>query len=253
MTEAPTRSPQVPPLRCVHCLEPLEDRTADHLLPHSWYPTSTPSSVQRATFPSCKACNVSHGAIEDRLRSSLVLALDPSAEAAKGLVQSVRRSMDPERGRNDNDRRLREARRNQVFQQVLRADEVEECSILPGLGPRPGTPVKDQVALTVEPKDVHALVEKLVRGITYIDTGLYIGPSHEILAVTLDARELDELKTAMRSHGATTTLGPGLLYEVARSPEDPLAAWYVFRIWQSLTLPALSRSRTKRPACEAEQ
>jgi len=159
--------------------------------------------------------------------------------------------MDPERGRNDNDRRLRQGRRNRVFQQVLRADQVEEYSILPGLGPHPGTPVQDQVALTVEPKDVHALVEKLVRGITYLDTGLYIGPTHEILAVTLDCRELGELKAALRSHGAATTLGPGLLYKVARSSKDPLSAWYVFRFWQSLTLPALSRSITKIPACEA--
>jgi hypothetical protein len=66
--------------------------------------------------------------------------------------------------------------------------------------------------------------------------------THEILAVTLDTRELDELN-GLAQPQTTTTLGPGLLYEVARSPEDPLVAWYVFRIWQSLTL-ALSRALT---------
>lgn len=121
-------------MRCVHCLGSISEVTRDHWLPTSWYPSSTEAELERWTFPSCVECNRRYGQIEDRLRSRLALALDPTAPAAQGIVDSVHRGMSPGRGRNDRDRAARAARRTQIMEDMLAAHEVPAHAVLPGLG-----------------------------------------------------------------------------------------------------------------------
>ena len=77
---------------CIHCVK-SEGSTDDHIFPSSWYPTSTPSTVQRLTAPCCPDCNGEFGKLEKDLLIRLVLALDTSSDAARGLDERVFRSL----------------------------------------------------------------------------------------------------------------------------------------------------------------
>src|SRR6516164_1177736 len=73
--------------RCIHCRAKLVSGTKDHVFPDSWYPDSTPKSVQRWTVPSCARCNRESGEFENEAFIRLALCVDPRKEAAKGLAK----------------------------------------------------------------------------------------------------------------------------------------------------------------------
>lgn len=152
---------------CVHC-RMNAGTTRDHWFPESWYPSTTPADLEKWTFPSCWECNQRYGKIESRLQSRLALALSPSAPASREVVESVRRSMNPARGRNDRDRRARAARRERLVEQSFSAELAPQHAVLPGLGPAAGVPLSEQVAAFVGADDLRGFVEKLVRGLTYL-------------------------------------------------------------------------------------
>src|SRR5882757_1903236 len=78
------------PKRCVHCLR-LKVSEDDHVFAFSWYPDTTPTTVQRWTAPSCPRCNRTFGELETDLLARLIGCVDPKAEAASGLHANVLR------------------------------------------------------------------------------------------------------------------------------------------------------------------
>lgn len=213
--------------------------TKDHLFPASWYPSTTPPTTQRPTVPSCPACNARMGKIEDRLRLRLPLALDPGAPAAQGLVESVHRAVSPAAGRDARDQAARAATLKRLLDSALPATEVPMDSVLPGLGPHAGTPFEEQVATTVRAEDLHAFIEKLVRGTTYLDLQVLIDDRYVIHVQPVDPRDAGFLKGPLARFGRVRDLGPGLSLRVARVPEDPVVAIYEFVLWDRLTMYAI--------------
>jgi len=215
----------------------METPTKDHLFPASWYPSTTPPTTQRPTVPSCPACNARLGQIEERLR--LLLALDPGAPAAQGVVESVHRAMSPAAGRDARDQAARAATLKHLLDSALPAPDVPMTSVLPGLGPHAGTPFEEQVATTVRAEDLHAFIEKLVRGTTYLDRQLLIDDRYIIHVQPIDPSDAGFLQDPLRRFGKALDLGPGLCLTVARAPEDPVAAIYEFVLWDRLTMYAI--------------
>src|SRR6266851_4649627 len=79
--------------RCVHCLRVSEELTRDHAFPNSWYPDTTPKSVQRWTAPSCLRCNNELGRFEEDLLLRVVLCIDPRMPAVAGVAARALRSL----------------------------------------------------------------------------------------------------------------------------------------------------------------
>src|SRR5262245_28735672 len=77
--------------RCVHCCGIAT--TKDHVFPDSWYPESTPKTVQRWTVPSCKPCNRDLCKTEREVFVRLGLCVNPEKLAATGISKRVIRSM----------------------------------------------------------------------------------------------------------------------------------------------------------------
>lgn len=223
---------------CVHCGRRVAD-TQDHWFPASWWPAGVLPNVQRFTFPSCRDCNGRLGEIEDRLRSRLALGLSPSAPGAQGLVQSVHRSMNPERGKSHRDRSARRERREKLFRQTFPLDLMPTNSILPGLGPVPDVPLSEQLASGVAPADLEAFVEKLVRGLTYIQLQRLVPESHKIRMHLFQPEGAVPFTDHLDRAGTTLNFGPAIRARVARAPENALAAVYEFIIWERLTVYAL--------------
>lgn len=128
--------------RCCHCLNYCDRLSWDHVLPQSWYPDSTPRNVERWQMPACLKCNQKYGRIETELLLRLALGLDPTAEAAKGVVERVHRSFDPAKARNSSDQEARLRRRAGIATRVMPRAIVRPENVMPGLGHHPTRPSK---------------------------------------------------------------------------------------------------------------
>lgn len=228
---------------CVHCRAHPGD-TEDHWFPKSWSPSTAPPEILGWTFPSCRRCNGVLGAIEDRLRSRLALALPPDSAAAQRVLPSVHKSMNPNLGRSDRDRRARKKRRDRFFQERLDPHLVPSNSYLPGLGPAPDVPMSEAFLTGVAPADLEAFVGKLVRGLTFIQTERLITSPYEIRmkmfqpeGAQLFADQLDRTPSTIK-----VDFAPAIRARVARAIDDPLQGIFEFIIWERLTVYAICRS-----------
>jgi hypothetical protein len=75
--------------RCVHCLEPLERETADHIIPRSWYSDNTPDRIQRWTVPSCPCCNKKLGAAEKDLMVAMALCIGQGYRSVRHVIEGT--------------------------------------------------------------------------------------------------------------------------------------------------------------------
>jgi hypothetical protein len=137
--------------RCIHCREVLIKRTKDHVFPSSWYPDSTPPTVQRWTAPSCERCNGEFGEMEKELFVRLALCVDPRKPAAQGLSERAVRSFGVDvQGISEEERRHREALRDKIRGEMKPYTPDIEPHILPGLGPHPELPAGEQIRIDIQ-------------------------------------------------------------------------------------------------------
>src|SRR5712664_1013637 len=96
--------------RCVHCGKNPEKLTKDHVFPDSWYPESTPRTVQHWTVPACLPCNGELGLVEKEVFVRLGLCVNPQKVAATGISKRVIRSLGiGAEGLDEDEKRIRSA------------------------------------------------------------------------------------------------------------------------------------------------
>ena len=140
--------------RCVHCLE--QATTKDHVFPDSWYPESTPTTVQRWTVPCCVRCNGELGQAETEVFVRLALCVNPQKIAASGLSQRAIRSMGIRaRELGENEKRIRDALKNRVLKGARPISEEGRRNLLPGLGPHPEAPSEQQILIDIPAELLH--------------------------------------------------------------------------------------------------
>jgi hypothetical protein len=152
--------------RCVHCLRFTDDITDDHVFPYSWYPESTPTTVQRWTVPCCRLCNKNLGTMETDLLVRLAFCLNPKLEAAKGVFEKALRSLGIGAGElAPKEREHRENRRLKLKAEFIPVTAGEQMpSTIPGLAQTPGT-AKD--AVPIPWAGLSIIAEKIARGCEY--------------------------------------------------------------------------------------
>ncbi len=232
-------------MRCVHCLRTVseDNLTEDHWLPVAWYPSTTPRNLEKLSFPACRCCNNRYGKIEDQLQSRLALALDPTEPAAQGIVQSVHRAIDPKKGRDGRDSRMRAARKKALWKDLFPARLAPSYATIPGLGPYSNIPLDDQIAFGVEAESLEAFVQKLVRGLAYIQLERYVESTYEIEMHLLQNEDAHVFTDLLDGFGITLDRSPAIRARIARNPADPISALHEFIIWERFTIYALSSPR----------
>src|SRR5712664_1759312 len=123
--------PKAKPGRCVHCLQVVAAITDDHLFPKSWYPETTPANLEKWKIPACDSCNKAYGKLESELRLQLAACVDPKSEAAAGIWQKVLDALNPAKGRNPLDMRMRKLARQRFLKQLRPAAGVPMEHVLP--------------------------------------------------------------------------------------------------------------------------
>jgi hypothetical protein len=218
--------------RCVHCLRPSESITADHGFPDSWYPDTTPDSVQRWTAPSCPKCNGELGRLEKDLLIRVVLCIDPKKEAVSGLFSKVLRSLGLDAdGLSETEKTHRERLRAKLRSELIPyADVAGRPGAIPGLGPYENSPW----AVPIPWASLSIIAEKIARVCEHkIEARFVEGPYGVGTAVDLASGIVPE---PLAPFAKIFDFGPG--FKVTRlSPiEDPLIVRYWISIWDTLHL-----------------
>ena len=217
--------------RCVHCLRFTDDITDDHVFPYSWYPESTPATVQRWTVPCCRPCNKNLGAMESDLLVRMALCLDPKSEAAKGLSQKALRSLGIDAGElAPKEREHRENRRLKLKAEFIPASAGEQMpGAIPGLAEKPG-PAEHVVPIPWAGLSI--IAEKIARGCEYKIRGeKFVEPPH---AVRTRVSKPDIVEPQFLSHRTIIDFGPGCQVIRIFATEDENVVQYRIQIWDTL-------------------
>lgn len=220
---------------CVHCLAPLPSkgplRTRDHAPPSLWYLPG--SSGERPTAPSCPNCNAAQKEIETRVADLRLRFADDPRPAHAEIGAAALRALDPDAARGPKDRVHREAARRRI--QKLAEESYSSrggSPVLPGF--EAGGP--DSIGFPISRAALSRFTEKMVRVQTFWAFREYVVPPRKVIVFPPNAAAL---RTAKRSPGARVFQHAEGMTSVA--VPRPLCGfrYWVFRIWDTLTLAAI--------------
>lgn len=220
-------------VRCVHCMEITDSPEGDHVCPKSWYPTSTPPTVQRWTVPSCPKCNRKFGQLETDLLIRMVLCLDTQSEAARGLDEKVFAAMGLDvTGLSKREKAIRDGLRAKIRSEFIPNDELAEMpGRIPGVGPAPDEP--QGPGLLVPWAGLAMIAEKIARGCEYRYKN-----QHRLVEHPYGVRVLigdgGSSQEPLALLGETLDFGPGCQIIRVSPDEDPRVVRYWISIWASL-------------------
>ena len=220
------------PGRCVHCLRHPVERNWDHVFPESWYPDTTPANLKKWQIPSCLRCNRELGVIEDDFLVKVALCLDPNDPASRSIVQKALRAMKPECAKNPADKRARTALAKRITGGLLQGHQIPTEGIYPALGERWGRPRGTGIAVSISAESFRRITEKIVRGITYLESNRFIEPPHTVQFFALDDEGARPLRELAEAAGTTLAREPGIVVKRVVAPEDGISALYEIEFWK---------------------
>lgn len=165
--------------KCVICRQEVTTLTREHLLPKSWYP---PDQVQpttiRQTFPSCAKCNEELGKIECRLFEQMALTLDFDSGIYASLAKKALDSLSVTNARDDKSAEIRFHKKRRLLEENILEHSPHESppvEIFASQVVRPEELDKDRFySIKIDSDDLHAFLFKIVRGVVFIEYGLFI-------------------------------------------------------------------------------
>ncbi len=223
--------------RCVHCLQPLEKRTADHIFPRSWYPKGTAESVQRWTAPSCQQCNKRLGAAEKDLMVSLAMCgHDSSLDSSDISERALRAVAIGTAGLSEKEQAHREKYRRKILSRVLPYFAVKHISQTVHGASSEKPPLGELEPVMVITLDlVSPVAEKIVRGLEFKLAGRYIEPPLSLKTFIVPVERVHEWDDVFEK---TTELqfGPGFKVFRAVPNASDVIVMYRIVIWETLTV-----------------
>ena len=230
------------PGRCVHCLKEVEERNSDHVFPESWYPDSTPPDVEKWQIPSCTPCNSDYGKLEQDFLVKVGLCLDPHNTASASIVQKALRSVKPGAARNPRDAQHRLGRGQRILARALQGEQIPDHGVFPGLGERWADIPGERAAILIPKQSFERITEKIVRGIYYIEDGIYIAPPCTIDFFALPEDGFTPWKDALDRWGKVYAREPGILVRRAVAHDDGVSSLVEITFWKQFkTYASVSR------------
>lgn len=214
--------------------------TVDHVFPASWYPDSTPTTVQHLTVPSCHACNKRLEVVERIVGHDLLIVVDPHIPGCEGVAARINRSWQPMTGKSDREWRVRAGNALKILRTMAWAPPV------PG---RPQVEVRTAAGVVfhasparrLERAPIRVLAEKFLRGLHYAERCELLGDLRvEAFLATPDRikdSELAEVWAFLESLPIRQDLGPGFWWRGHVQPDG--SAW-AFRLWGQATIVAIA-------------
>ena len=220
------------PGRCVHCLKEVEERNSDHVFPESWYPDSTPPDLEKWQIPSCIPCNSDYGKLEQDFLIKVGLCLDPYDAASASIVQKALRSLKPAAARNPRDAQHRLGRRKQILAQALQGHQIPDHGVFPGLGDRWPEKPGGRTAVLVPKKSFEQITEKIVRGIFFVEDGIFIEPPYAIEFFAFPEEGNTYWTDALDRWGKVYAREPGVIVRRAVAHDDGMSSLFEIIFWK---------------------
>lgn len=221
---------------CVHCRKAVQDLTWDHVFPLGWYPDTTPKNLEKWKVPACHACNAEYGELERDLLVRLGLCVPPESAKGAGIAEKVLRSLRPESGRSDRDRRIRAAERARVLRELIPFRTPPLEGVLPGLGVQPQVYYPEYAGILIPSGSLERLGEKIVRGLTLIHQGVILGSEYSVRVYVVNDAAAASVGALIEQHGHLFERGPGIAVHRASTADNPLTGLYKIVIWGQLRL-----------------
>jgi hypothetical protein len=222
------------------------ERNWDHAFPKSWYPDVTPKDLAKWQVPSCIPCNSKYGRIESDFLSRVGLSLEPHHPASRNVVETAMRSMKATAGRDERDRELRHARGTRILAETLQGAAIPQGATIPGMGERWGRPVEDQIAVLLPAPSLRLMTEKVVRGIFYVQDGVFIEPPYKIDFYLLPDDAAAIWSVTLDTYGVVYSRPPGLVVRRAIEGEDERRSLFEITFWQQFKTYAAVTMNEKR-------
>lgn len=217
--------------KCVHCLKYSERMNWDHVFPESWYPDTTSPELEKWKIPSCIPCNDKYGIIEKDFLIRIGLCLDPNDPACSGVVTKALRSIDPSKARNNKDRKHRTNKRNQILSQMVPVHNVPTSAVYPGFGADRWPDEHLTAGITINQESQIKITEKIVRGILYLEEGVFVSEAYQIHTFVLSEQGATPIMEGIKKYAVVHSREPGIVVKRATVPEDQTASVFEIEIW----------------------
>jgi hypothetical protein len=108
--------------------------------------------------------------------------------------------------------------------------------VLPNLDATHQTNTDGYLGLLVSKKQLERFVEKVIRGVAFVENQIYIDDQHELNMYVLEDSAAGSIVEALEKRGETVGLRPALIIRRAVIPEDPASGFYAIEIWGTVKL-----------------
>jgi hypothetical protein len=220
---------------CVHCLKHLEQETADHVFPRSWYSDRTPGTVQRWTVPSCPSCNRKLALAEKDLMVTMALCKSSMDRTESGTSDRALRAIGIGAGDlSEKEKSHREKYQRKILSRVVPYGMVK--GIIPSLRGDDVGERNDMEPVAILTIDlINPVAEKIVRGLEFKLAGRYIEPPLSLRCFVVPPEKIHVLDYVFEKN-TELEFGPGLKVIRAVPTDNQVIAMYRIIIWDVLTV-----------------
>ena len=221
-------------IKCVHCLNTIDEFTWDHVFPKAWYPDNMPNNIEKWKIPSCKKCNAQYGKIENNILVKLGLCIPPNEARALGIPQKALRNIKPEYAKSEKDRKARQKKREQIISEMKELDD-NQRGVLPNFGNKYDYSLGEKVLVTINGDDLENLCKKIIRGLTYVRHKKLISSNYSLKVHFPDDKNVSSVIAVLEDHGIIEERGPGINIMWAETEIDPVMSISRIEIWGMFT------------------
>jgi len=159
------------------------------------------------------------------------MGVEPWTVGAEGIAERALRSFDPRTAKNENDRKHREGAKEKVRRDIVHVSKLSFTEpILPNVGTIHSPGDQGYSVEIVSQSDLHRLIEKFVRGISYIASGEVLPPEYVIHIIPLtQSHRLPQ--SLLESPATVFERGPGFRVERHGTCDDRYAALFRIQFW----------------------
>jgi hypothetical protein len=172
--------------------------------------------------------------IEEELLVKFGLSVDPQNPRGAGISFKAIRALREEFGKNQKDALHRKNKMEKLLRESTISKNISNKGIYPGFEYR-GKDEDEKMELLIEKKKLSKFIEKIVRGITYLEDEKYIeGPYHiDFHAYNFEALR-DILENIYPGPWEVFERPPGMAVLRATAQEDRMSGIYLIDIWGQL-------------------
>jgi hypothetical protein len=214
-------------------------KEGEHVLPKSWYPSTTPETVQRVIVPVCTVCADEFEKAERAFAHPLLMAIEPTSPEVVGVSQAFQRSWQFDRAPTDREARHRAGRLRKLAREMKFVPTPTDGRVYPQVPGRTpdGKEISVSPAFEIPGSVRQRIAEKFARGFHFAEcreplplaadiTFFWGGQLHAVLQAGLAKMPIND------------RLAPGLYYRVMRDGEWAL---WSFLLWGHFHFGAIVR------------